>query len=188
MTVIGNRGLLTTDTYSHYRSPVFLERFSQLNLNARKARSVRNSLLLQRLCGVGGRKLQLEKSARTGTRNSLRGYLASRPPILGAAIRKIRDRELGAQDKLLGVVEIAESIRENRECRLPPDFVVHITELTLAISRAGSSDQQPHRLKSTFEPLSPRLTKADLRGIDSRKNSGVMARAIERLIVRLHKH
>ncbi|RSV44965.1 gfo/Idh/MocA family oxidoreductase [Sphingomonas sp. ABOLE] len=41
MRVIGDEGELSTDTYRHYQSPVFLERFSQLSLNARKARSLR---------------------------------------------------------------------------------------------------------------------------------------------------
>ena len=37
MRIIGNKGMLTADTYRHYRCPVYLERFSKLSLNARKS-------------------------------------------------------------------------------------------------------------------------------------------------------
>ena len=57
--IVGNKGELRTDECWNYRAPVYLERFSQLSLNARKARSVRASLLLQRIFGVGGRKQKL---------------------------------------------------------------------------------------------------------------------------------
>jgi predicted dehydrogenase len=36
MRIIGNKGMLTADTYRHYRCPVYLEQFSKLSLNARK--------------------------------------------------------------------------------------------------------------------------------------------------------
>jgi predicted dehydrogenase len=53
MRVIGDEGEIWTDTYRHYPNPVFLERFSQLSLNARKARWVRGSTALQWIFGVG---------------------------------------------------------------------------------------------------------------------------------------
>ena len=54
MRIVGNEGMLTADTYRHYQCPVYLERFSQLLLNARKAISVRTNTFLQALFGVGG--------------------------------------------------------------------------------------------------------------------------------------
>ena len=57
MRIVGNKGVLTADTYRHYQCPVYLERFNQLTLNARKAVSVRTNSLLQRIFGIGGRRL-----------------------------------------------------------------------------------------------------------------------------------
>jgi predicted dehydrogenase len=188
MMVIGNEGLITTDTYAHYRSPVYLERFSQLTLNARKARSVRSSTLLQRVFGIGGKRQVLVNRSRTTIGGTVRKYLASRPPILGAAIKKLRERELGFQDKFLGVVEMAESIEENRKCLLPPDFVIHVTELTHAISNAGISGE-PYKVKTTFEPLSPKqFTLKSDRTYGVAKRRGPLTAVTDRFIARLHKH
>lgn len=59
MRIIGDEGELTSDTYRHYQSPVTLERFTQLSLNARKARSVRVQPMLGKIFGVGGRRIPL---------------------------------------------------------------------------------------------------------------------------------
>ena len=131
MTIIGNKGMIHTNTYRHYQSPVYIERFNQLNLNARKARSVRTSPFLQWFFGVGGKKQVLVNRSKPPMRQRLSEYLNSKPPIVGAAIKNIKKCELGAHDKFLGVVEMAEAIAENRSCLLPPDFIVHVTELTL---------------------------------------------------------
>lgn len=188
MTIIGNQGLITTDTYAHNRSPVYLERFNQLTLNARKASSVRRSTLLQRVFGVGGKKQALVNRSRRTIGGTLRKYLTSRPPILGAAIKAFRQRELGFQDKFLGVVEMAESIEENRKCLLPPDFVVHVTELTYAISNAGTSGE-PYKVKTTFEPLSPkRSTLESKKTYGAAERRGPFSAATDTLIARLHKH
>src|SRR5690606_32006237 len=48
MRIIGNEGMLHADTYRHYECPVYLEPFTKLSLNARKARSVRTRTWLQR--------------------------------------------------------------------------------------------------------------------------------------------
>jgi hypothetical protein len=65
--VIGNKGMLSVDTYRDYRCPVRYERFGKLPLNARKAMSVRRSTLLQRLFGVGGRPLELLSNPEPGS-------------------------------------------------------------------------------------------------------------------------
>jgi predicted dehydrogenase len=188
MTIIGNKGIIHTNTYRHYQSPVYIERFNQLNLNARKARSVRTSPVLQWLFGVGGNKQVLVNRSKPPMRQRLSEYLHSKPPIVGAAIKNIKKYELGAQDKFLGVVEMAEAIAENRSCLLPPDFIVHVTELTLAISNAGTnSDSQT--IKTTFKPLSPkRATLESKQHYGITDQSGVVATMIEKLIERAHKH
>ncbi len=85
-------------------------------------------------------------------------------------------------------MEIAEAIAENRSCLLPPDFIVHVTELTLAISNAGNNSvSQP--IKTTFKPLSPKRSTLESKhhyGITDQ--SEVIATMIEKLIERTHKH
>ncbi|MEE9344789.1 MAG: Gfo/Idh/MocA family oxidoreductase [Methylococcales bacterium] len=188
MTIIGNKGMIHTNTYRHYQSPVYIERFNQLNLNARKARSVRTSPFLQWFFGVGGKKQVLVNRSKPPMRQRLSEYLNSKPPIVGAAIKNIKKCELGAQDKFLGVVEMAEAIAENRSCLLPPDFIVHVTELTLAISNAGTNSQ-PQTIKTTFKPLSPkRATLESKHHYGITDQSGVVTTLIEKLIERAHKH
>ncbi len=189
MTIFGNEGMIHTDTYRHYQSPVYIERFNPLNLNARKARSVRASPFLQWIFGVGGKKQVLvHKPKQRSMQQVLFESLTSKPPILGAAIKNIKKCELGVQDKFLGVVEMAEAIAEKRSCLLPPDFIVHVTELTLAISNAGLNSQL-QTIKSTFQPLSPkRVTLESKRDYGITPQSGFFSAIVEKLIERAHKH
>lgn len=179
MRIIGREGVLSVDTYRHYRAPVYLERFSQLSLNARKSRSVRSSPVLQSLFGVGGRKQRLVRRQDKGR--------SVRPFSIRSALAALRRRELGAQDKFLGVAEMAAAIEENRRCPLPADFLLHVTELTLAIQNSGTA--APRRLTTSFEPLSP-LPVAARSGRIYRpsKRAGVVESVAESLIARLHQH
>jgi predicted dehydrogenase len=187
MTIIGNEGVLTTDTYRHYRSPVYLEHFSQLSLNARKARSVRGSPALGYLFGVGGRKQVLVHKEKISLKQRLREILFSSPPIFGAAIKTFKKREVGYQDKFLGVAEMADAINENRDCLLPPDFVLHVTELTLAISNAGSSGKC-YKLTTSFAPISPRQTTLESgRTYSSASSKGWLTKIVDKLMLRMHR-
>ena len=67
--IIGDKGMLRTDECWQYEAPVYLERFSQLSLNARKSRSVRSSTFLQSLFGVGGKRQVLVESGTTADRD-----------------------------------------------------------------------------------------------------------------------
>ena len=188
MTIFGKKGMIQTDTYRHYQSPVYIERYNQLNLNARKSRSVRASPLLQWMFGVGGKKQVLVNRSKRTMQQILFEYLTSKPPILGAAIKNIKKCELGAQDKFLGVVEMAEAIAENRGCLLPPDFIVHVTELTLVISNAGTFSETQD-IKTSFKPLVPkRATLKSERDYGITTYSGFFASVIDKLIEHAHKH
>lgn len=136
--VIGARGMLSIDSYRHYRCPVFLETFDPVGLNARKFMSVRRSSFLRSLFGIGGRPLTL--------------LGRKRGDVSMAALKR---REINDQDKVLGVAELAEAITQNREAFPPPDFSLHLAELTFAIQAAGVAGA-PTRLTSTFAPLEPR--------------------------------
>ena len=66
----------------------------------------------------------------------------------------LRRREIYAQDKLLGIAEMVRALREGRPQPMPPDFLLHLNELTLLIQRAGpgASATTP---TTSFEPIAP---------------------------------
>lgn len=186
MRIIGDEGEVQSDTYGHYQSPVTLERFTALSLNARKARSVRLQPLLGRWFGVGGRKLRLVR--RWKSHATLESSLRGRRSLSRRLIDAVKRREVGAQDKMLGVAETARAIREGKPCPIPPDFILHVNELTLAIQRAGT-EQSNLRLTTSFTPLSPTTeVLADSRNFKTEAGAGWIARRTEALIDRLHRH
>ncbi len=187
MRIIGNEGMLTADTYRHYRCPVFLERFSKLTLNARKAYSVRTRSWLAALLGVGGRKLRLVRNAPPGAGGRI---IETLPPAWHprGLIGRLRRRELGQQDKCLGIAELEDALRTGRPFFPSPAFTLHLTELTLAIQRAGTTGA-PQVMTTRFDPLPPRPeTLAD--GPDYRPagGGGLVARLAGRALDRLHRH
>ena len=132
--IIGEEGEVSADGYSHFQSPVRLERFSRVSLTARKSYSLRTQPLLGRMFGVGGRRLRLIRQWKSHAVEAERGVRRSLKQKLVGWIRR---REIYAQDKLLGIAEMVRAIRDGRPQPLPPDFLLHINELTLLIQRAG---------------------------------------------------
>jgi predicted dehydrogenase len=156
MRIIGDEGMLTADTYRQFRTDVRLERFSTVSLNARKSRSVRSQPIVGKIFGVGGRRLPLVRQWKS--------YAVESDPAPKSSLKRrlmdwLRRREVYAQDKLLGIAEMVRRIEARLPQRLPADFLVHVTELTLLTSRAGDRGfaSQP---TTTFEPfdLAPALT------------------------------
>jgi predicted dehydrogenase len=173
--VIGEEGEICVDSYCHYQAPVQLERFSAVGLAARKARTVRARPLLGRAFGVGGRRLPLLRhwkshaiGAERGVRRSLKQKLVS----------WIRRREIYAQDKLLGIAEMVRALREGRPQPTPPDFLMHVNELTLLIQGAGPRgiSTVPTTSFAPIEPL-PEVT-------NSRRDyrAGYRPRLLERVL------
>jgi len=187
MRIIGNAGMLTADTYRHYQCPVYLERFSQLTLNARKAMSVRSNSLLQSLLGVGGRKVELLRNPPPGAGKrgaSPKARWWSPRHLLRAAAR----RELGQQDKVIGIAELADALRTGRPSFPPHDFTLHLTELTIAIQNAGPYGGSI-RLKTSFAPIEPRPeTRASKLDYSAVKEPSWIGRWIERRLVEMHQH
>lgn len=182
MRVIGSEGEVSAETYRHYDAPVWLERFSKLSLNARKARSVRASSLLRRISGVGGRRIPLQR--RPGSRATRWNRSDG---VLRDLIRVLRKREMGAQDKFLGVAEMVRAIETGKPMPLPPDFVTHVTELTLAIQRAGTS-RAPYVPVTTFAPIQP-MPFATTQRVDYKgRPPGLVESVVQRLIGWLHRH
>lgn len=63
-------------------------------------------------------------------------------------------RKLVDDDRARGVAELARAISERSESRLSAQFSLHITELTLAIQRAGVA-AKAYRMKTRFECIAP---------------------------------
>ena len=186
MRIIGDEGELSTDTYRHYQSPVRLERFSSLSLNARKARSVRGQPALGWIFGVGGRRVRLVEHWRSDATRRISSDVKRSP--IRRLVERVKLRQVGAQDKLLGVAEVAQAIRHRASPPLPPDFLLHINELTLAIQAAGS-DSGAIRLTTSFDPIEP--SASTLSGkYDYRKSwrPTLLSSRVGSAIERLHEH
>jgi hypothetical protein len=184
MRIIGNHGMVQADTYRHYECPVYLERFGKLSLNARKAQSVRTNSLLQGLFGVGGRRLPLWRAPVPG---------GTRPVDLGGTRRgpkswlgRMKRRQLGQQDKTVGIAELAAAIRADRPQFPSHAFMLHMTELTLAIQGAGA-DSASHRLTTRFDPLPPPAA-PDVPDYRTYARQSLAERLSARLLDRMHRH
>ena len=135
--------MIATDTYRHYRCPVRLVGFTRLPMKGFQMASVRGNTFLQRLFGVNGRRLDLA------------GNSPARPQRwwnIRTWRDRLREHEQGWQDKMLGVVELADAVRDGRRPYPPHDFTCHVTELTLAIQAAGVRGRT-HVPESHFAPL-----------------------------------
>jgi predicted dehydrogenase len=142
MRIFGRAGEVSADTYRDYQAPVQLERFGGQALSARRLRAVRNSPMLGKLLGVGGVSLPLARNARSQPRVKVRSPGA------------LKRRQEGQQDKALGVALVADAIRAGRPSPVPADFILHVTELTLAIQAAGT-EGSAHRMETSFAPIAP---------------------------------
>lgn len=186
MRIIGNRGMIHADTYRHYECPVMVEPFTKLNLNARKARSVRVRSWLGALFGVGGRRVPLIRTPPPGAeRIAATGGRWWHP---GDLLRRWKRAELGRQDKMIGVAEMADAIACGRTPFPSPDFTLHLTELTLAIQAAGP-DGACHRMQTRFAP--PELpARSAAAGPDyaAFARPGWLARRAGPFLDRMHRH
>jgi len=151
MRVIGTEGEVTSDSYRQYQSPVRLERYTKGSLSARKFQTLRNKPMLGRLFGIGGRRLPLVrhwKSSAVESDKQVRSSLRQR------LFEWVRRREVYAQDKFLGIAEMAREIKAGTPAYLNPDFLLHINELTLMIQGAGTAGIAA-RPTTSFVPIGP---------------------------------
>lgn len=151
MRIIGNKGLVSADTYRDYQCPVYLETFTAFTLKARNARSIRQNSLLQSLFGVNGRRLPLAESPPPGSQRIARTNGSPFSPK--DWLRRLRRAQLGQQDKCIGLAELADAIATDRPQFPSEDFTLHLTELTLAIQGAGPEGAS-RLLETSFTPLS----------------------------------
>jgi predicted dehydrogenase len=158
MRVVGSKGELVSDSYRHYRSPVYLEQYSKTSLNARKFRTLRSWPSLGRLFGIGGRKVRLSKNWKSF---ALEKTQFTHRSVKQRVIEWLRRREVYSQDKLVGVAEMAHEIANGDQQYLSKDFILHINELTLLIQSAGSVGQVITPT-TTFLPIGPIKNGVDL--------------------------
>lgn len=185
--IIGDKGVLSADECWNYRAPVYLERFSQLSLNARKSRSVRASSALQSFFGIGGRKQDLVGDSLPRHRMRLRGLMTGKRSFIGAAISAVGKRELVCMDFFRGVAEMTSFIEGKRTCLLSPDFVLHVNEITLAMQNSGSTGA-PYRLTTSFDAPSPLPSTLQAGRAYGEERAGLLASVVDTLIAILHRH
>lgn len=149
--VIGRGGEVHTDGYRQYRAPVYLEKFTTRTLSLRKLRTVRANSTIGRILGIGGKRVTLTRNWKS---SAVEGGHLIRPSLRQRVFEAVRRREVYAQDKFVGIAEMARELRENRPQYLSPEFLLHLNELTLLVQGAGSEGiaVQP---TTTFNPLGP---------------------------------
>jgi predicted dehydrogenase len=149
--IIGEAGEISADNAFHDQARVHLERFSRVSLSARKAYTVRTHAMIGRLFGIGGRRLRLVRRWKSHAVESERGVGRTWKHKLVSWLRR---REIYAQDKLLGIAEMARALAAGRPQPMPPDFLMHINEITLMVQRAGPTGATVIPT-TTFEALPP---------------------------------
>ena len=177
MRVIGRDGEIGTDSYRQYRAPVHVERFSPGSLNARKFQTLRARPVLGRRFGIGGRKLRLTRNWKS---EAVERNLLVEPSLKQRVIGTVRRREVYAQDKFVGVAEMARELREQREQYLSPDFLLHINELTLLVQGAGPEGLTVSPT-TTFGELGPIPGTLDFDNRSSRPRRRLLERLISNL-------
>jgi len=150
MRIIGNKGMVHADTYRHYECPVYLEEFTQTSMNARNFRAVRTNSVLQRLVGVGGRRVSLAQSPAPGA--PVRD-VRQRPSLdPRSMLKRLKQEQVGQQDKCIGIAELADALAHDRPSFPSPELTLHLTELTIAIQGAGTRSAT-HVMETTFDPV-----------------------------------
>ena len=182
--IIGEKGEICADNAFHDQAPVHLERFSRVSLSARKAYTVRTQPLIGRMFGIGGRRLPLLRRWKSHAVEAERGVGRS---LKHKAVSWLRRREIYAQDKLLGIAEMVRAIHEGRKQPMPPDFLMHLNELTLLIHRSGPEGVTT-RPTTSFAPIEPLPDVSD-NPLDYRAlyRPRILERALGGVVETLHK-
>ena len=139
------------------------------------------------MLGIRGKRLKLLRNPPPGSGG--RGTLPkARWWSLGDFLRAVRRRELGQQDKAIGIAELADAVRTGRPSFPPHDFTLHLTELTIGIQNAGAYGGSI-RLKTSFAPIEPRPeTLASTLDYSAAGELSPIGWAIERWLLRINQH
>ncbi|MGE2724335.1 Gfo/Idh/MocA family protein [Mycolicibacterium pulveris] len=151
MRVIGEEGEISAAGYRRYRTPVRLERFTRGSLSARKLEVFQRHPILGSLFGVGGRRIPLSRNWKS---EAVERDQQIRSTSQQRVIDWVRRRQVYAQDKFVGVAEMAREICEGKPQYLSPEFLLHLNELTLLTQNAGPQGVAVTPT-TTFAPLGP---------------------------------
>jgi predicted dehydrogenase len=144
MRVFGDKGVLVTDDIWRPRSPVYIVRDGTIRLGPKSVsvqRRNKYTMVHPRTSSFGSRV------ART---------LAHSPRDM---VRAVRARVLHIRKRVdfcLGPAEVAESILQDRPCRLSARYCLHNTEVVLAIHNALDGGSL-YKVQTAFEPMQPML-------------------------------
>ncbi|MGI3779361.1 MAG: hypothetical protein ACRYG2_01155 [Janthinobacterium lividum] len=180
--LVGDQGVVLDEVW-HNRSPVRLETFTPLSLNARKLRAVRHSPPLGRLTGVEGRPHRYPREQpvqQPGAENQAATPGRSFFTALKGALRR---RQMTSLDFLLGVADMERAQREGRDPVVSPGFLLHVSEVTLA---GASGDTRPRTVvpPHTFGPLQ---LDREAGAPWSPPGPGLLTQVTDRLLVALHR-
>lgn len=187
--IIGNRGMLSVDECWHYGTPVYFERFSQVSLNARKLRTIRESSPLQTVFGVGGSSVPLAVDAASQLPKRWQEIRSGERTVARSLIKTVSKHELVAMDFFRGVAHMATALEQGEEPLINADFLLHVNEMALAIQAAGPAGA-PYRMVSTFEPRSPlrETLESKHQYTADRQPTSWGRRVLNALIARAHRH
>ena len=124
--IFGDSGTLRVKEAWDFASPVTLSRWNKYTFRADKRP------ILARLVGLGPKKVPLVRK------------VAIRSDMPGG----------NRLDFCRGVAELAESIRDERPCRISPRFSLHVNEIVLTLQDPATMGS-PRRLTTTFDPIDP---------------------------------
>jgi hypothetical protein len=147
--------------------------------------SVRTNSLLQAIFGIRGQRVPFDVPSSILARMWADIRSRHRTP-LRALIKAIKSREVFLMDYFRGVASMAAAIEGRGPLPLSPDFLMHVTELTLAIQAAGT-ERPTYVPKTTFKRLTP-PQKTGAAQYSWQTKPGLVTQATNRLIAWLHQH
>ena len=108
-------------------------------------------------CWNYGAKIRVRKRVTPSRTNKSVSHIYLGDPIECPLVRPAdyehRYKDTHDMDFARGIAEVADAVRERRDCRLSTDFSLHLTEVALAIDHAG--DGVTYRPTTTFSPMKP---------------------------------
>jgi|SRR5690606_24428847 len=140
--IFGDTGVLSTSDIWKPRSPVRVTRNRTIRIGP-KAISLPRSETYPMVVPPGGARM----------RRMYESFARHPRELVRAARARLRHLR-GRVDFCLGPVEVAQSIIEDRPCRLSADYCLHNTEVVLAIHESAHRPST-YEMKTTFEPMHP---------------------------------
>jgi predicted dehydrogenase len=137
--IFGDTGVLSTNDIWRPKCPVYITRNKSLKIGPKTITFPRKE------------KYPLAKAPNSASAGN--GTFLS----LGAMIKSAKSRLHHLRKRVdfcIGPVEVANSIREERPCRLSPEYCLHNTEIVLAINNSSPNGTN-HKVATTFNPMEP---------------------------------